>query len=351
MKKLFYLLIGALFLASCNNDDKNDNKGAYDNGVFVVNEGPFLTGTGTLTFIDDDGTVTQQVFEKENNNTLLGNIAQSMIWHDGRYYIVVNNANKIVVADKDMKAVGEITGLHAPRYMVASGGKAYVSEWGQNNENGGIAVIDLSTLNISKRIPTGNGPEILLLDGNRLFVPNGGSYDPATFDPKPDSTVSVIDLGSESVTATIPVKYNPNSICRVTNGYLVAAAEKSYQAGNGNIYTINRSDLSSQIVNGAVTGGAGNFAKLRRIDDSKAVVISGGYEAVVLNYDASSRTITGKNSLGSAYAADYDEDRNLIYVADAKDFTGIGEVKTYSVSGQLSSTFAAGIIPGSFCFR
>jgi len=349
MKKLVYLLLGALFLASCGSDDPISEPGAYDDGIFVVNEGPFGSGTGTLTFRNDDGTLTQQVFEKENNNAVLGNIAQSMIYHNEKYYIVVNNANKVIVTDKNLKAIGEITGLFYPRYIVASGNKAYVSQWGQDNQNGGIAVVDLNTLKVTKNIPTGNGPEYILLDGNELLVPNGGSYNTSTFAGQPDSTVSIINTGSETVTKTISVKYNPNSIARVSEGYLVSSAEKSFGEGNGNLYLIKKSGSSVKALSG-VTAGSANYSKLRRVGDAQSVVLSNG-EVQILDLNISGAAISKTVALGFGYAVDYNEKRNLIYVADAKDFSAAGEVITYTKTGAQGIKFNAGVIPGGFYFR
>ena len=347
MKKLFFLFFASIMITACTKDDPGGDPGIYDNGVFVVNEGPFGTGTGTLTFIGDDGNLTQKVFEKENGNVVLGNIAQSMIWHNNRYYIVVNNANKIVVADKDMKVVGEITGLTGPRFMVAQGNKAYISEWGENYEKGGVAIADLTSLKVVKQIPTGKGPEALLLDGNQLLVPNGGSYNASTFETLPDSTISVIDIGSESVTKVISVKYNPNSIIKAGNGYLVASAEKSFGTNNGSIYFIRSSDNSVTKVAGATTG---SYAKLHKVDETKSVVISGFAEALLLTFDAAAVSMTQK-TLDFAYSVDYDIKRKLIYIADAGDFSSEGKVITYNVNGTKEKEFAAGIIPGNFCFR
>ncbi len=347
MKKLMFLLLSAIMITACTKDDTGKNPGIYDNGVFVVNEGPFGTGTGTLTFIGDDGSLTQKVFEKENGNVVLGNIAQSMIWYNNRYYIVVNNANKVVVADKDMKAVGEITGLTGPRFIVAQGNKAYITEWGENYEKGGVAIADLTSLKIVKKIATGNGAEALILDGNQLWVPNGGSFNATTYESLPDSTVSVIDISSEAVIKNILVKYNPNSIIKASNGFLVACAEESYSAGNGNIHYIRASDYSATKVTGATTG---SYTKLHKIDETKSVVISNFSDAQVLTFDATAVSMT-HTTLDFAYSVDYDVRRKLIYIADAGDFTGIGKVKTYTVDGNKEKEFDAGIIPGNFCFR
>ena len=40
----------------------------YSNGVFIVNEGPYGSGTGTISFIKkSDSTVIGDIFGKENN--------------------------------------------------------------------------------------------------------------------------------------------------------------------------------------------------------------------------------------------------------------------------------------------
>ena len=351
MKKLVYLLLGALFLASCGSDDPISEPGAYDDGIFVVNEGPFGSGTGTLTFQGDDGVTTQQVFEKENNNAILGNIAQSMIYHNEKYYIVVNNANKIIVTDKNMKAIGEITGLFFPRYMVANGNKAYVSQWGQNNKDGGIAVVDLNSLTVTKNIPTGNGPEYLLLDGNQLLVPNGGSYNTSTFENQPDSTVSIIDLGSESVIKTISVKYNPNSVIKSKNGYIVSSAEKSFGEGNGNLYFVNLTNNSATIIEGTINESSKSYSKLKKVSDKEFLTVFGGYLVTMMTIDEVNGKVNSIRTFGSGYVADYNDKRNLIYVADAKDFNQAGEIRTYTKAGVEGKKFAAGIIPGGFCFR
>ncbi|MCO6462408.1 MAG: hypothetical protein J5I59_13475 [Saprospiraceae bacterium] len=346
MKKYFYFLLVSALFVSCTKDDPQVEPGRFDNGVFVVNEGPFSSGTGTLTFIGDNDTITQMAFQKVNN-TLLGNIAQSMIYHEGRYFIVVNNANKVIVTDKDLKNIGEIKGVHGPRYIAAKGNKAYISEWGENYSNGAIAVVDLNTLSVTSKIPTGNGPEYLLIDGNKLFVPNGGSYDATTFASLPDSTISVIDLDQEKVINTIAVKYNPNSIAKVTNGYLVSSAEKEYLAGNGNISFVKQTDFSVTTVAGVTPG---NYSKIRRIDNQHAIVLTNFAEANVLNFEPATTSVT-TTSLGAAYSMDYDPKRNLIYVGDAKDFSAAGEVKTFKIDGSAGKTYAAGIIPTNFCFR
>jgi DNA-binding beta-propeller fold protein YncE len=113
------------------------------------------------------------------------------------------------------------------------------------------------------------------------------------------------------------------------------------------IYFIHGSEYSAVETSGTT---AGSYGKIRRIDDTKAVVIANFSEANIISYNTSTRTITS-SSLGTAYATDFDSKRNRIYVADAKDFSSTGEVKTFTVDGKVDKSFETGIIPTNFCFR
>ena len=248
-----------------------------------------------------------------------------------------------------MKYIGEITGWFYPRYMVAKGQKAYVSQWGENNQNGGIAVIDLNTLTITKNIPTGNGPEYILLDGDNLLVPNGGSYNTSTFENQPDSTISIVNINTQNVTQTIPVKYNPNSIVRLNDGYAVSSAEKSYGADDGAMFFVKKSNYV--LTKLGLSFDNNNYAKMRHVSDNQFVVVSGGQTVGSVEFEPG--TLLPKNAyhFGAGYAADYNPVNGLIYLADPKDFNQNGEIKVFSKSGDIKKKFQSGIIPTSFCFR
>ena len=50
------IVLTALFafsISSCKKDDDTPS-GKYSSGVFITNEGPFGTGTGTVSFINRD---------------------------------------------------------------------------------------------------------------------------------------------------------------------------------------------------------------------------------------------------------------------------------------------------------
>ena len=60
IKILFVFFSFSIFLAcSDDGDEIQEPKGDYEFGYFITNEGPFQNGTGTLTFVGDDGSVEQ----------------------------------------------------------------------------------------------------------------------------------------------------------------------------------------------------------------------------------------------------------------------------------------------------
>src|SRR5690606_755393 len=101
-KKLLLLTLSVIFLISCSSDDDGNQPepgppGAYENGILVTNEGPFVNGTGTVSFISEDFSMVNQEIYRTVNGRDLGNIVQSMGFQDDNAYIVVNNSQKIQV--------------------------------------------------------------------------------------------------------------------------------------------------------------------------------------------------------------------------------------------------------------
>ncbi|MDZ7615126.1 MAG: hypothetical protein U5K51_16615 [Flavobacteriaceae bacterium] len=99
--------------------------------------------------MSEDGLVSNDVFKTENNADL-GNIVQSMHLAGDKAYIVVNNSNKVVVADRNtMKTITEMKGINveSPRYFVSHNGKGFLSNWGDPNNPSDdfISVVDLNS--------------------------------------------------------------------------------------------------------------------------------------------------------------------------------------------------------------
>ena len=355
--KIAVLNLGiAAFLAagliSCERDSESvvpETPGAFDNGVFVCNEGPFQSGTGTVSFISrSTGIIYNELF-KTSNNLPLGNIVQSMTIFKGKAYIIVNNANRVEIVDiKTFKSVGFIEGLTLPRFFIGiAEGKAYVSCWDNK-----VAVLDLSSNTISARINVGTGPERMLKTGNLVFVANQGGF-------SIDSTITVIDALTNKFLSTLPVFSKPTGMVTDKNGKLwVLCSGKGFngwpQPGDseGHLLRINPADLS---IEKNIT-----FPDNSNHPDKLAINESGDvlyyiYKEGVYSFQIESETLRTSALIsrsGYCYALDYDITAKCIYLSDPLDYVQNGWVFRYNpLTGKVIDSLKAGIIPTFFTFN
>jgi YVTN family beta-propeller protein len=203
LRKAFFPALAAVVISmsfsSCKPEDERVY-GSYERGILIVNEGLMNAGTAEITHYNPTTKQTQQnIFGAANSNRALGDVAQSMTYYNGLYYIVVNNSNKIEVVDMEFKSVTAFENIQQPRYIQFGGGKCYVSSWG----NGGqVYVLSPATGSLIKTIPTGFGPEKMMLIDGMIYVANSGGWGHGT-------TISVINTGTDEVEQTIEVGDNP----------------------------------------------------------------------------------------------------------------------------------------------
>ena len=75
LRKVGMIALVITVMASCKKDEPTPvtNDGLYEDGYFVTNEGNFGTGNGSISFISDEGIVTNDVFTSvfSSNNLAL----------------------------------------------------------------------------------------------------------------------------------------------------------------------------------------------------------------------------------------------------------------------------------------
>ncbi len=339
-------LISLAFLASCTKVENEPEKGAFSDGVFIVNEGPFQTGTGTITFFKPDSNlIRQDIFESVNGRPL-GNIAQSLTILNGNAYIVINNADKVEVVDaKSFKSTGTITALKNPsQFLGISGSKAYVSNW-----DGTVAVIDLLTNTVSKNIAAGTGPDGMLKSGNYVFVANTGGFGI-------DSTLAVIDFLTDKIVKTIPVGQAPTGLVSDGNGKIwVLCKGKGFdgwpQQGDtpGKLLRIDPNTLLVDFTY--------NFT-LHDVHPDKLVIDKLKTKVYFLyNYGIYRFNLTGSGSVPEKlvsrafYSLGYEDKTGYLYAADAKNYVNDGLVlRINAANGLTIDSIPTGIIPRAFAF-
>jgi hypothetical protein len=331
-------LVGMLF--SCKHEPLLSLESTPDlsKGVFVVNQGTFSL-PGSITWHNPEtGETVADIYGPHNGGALLGQFVQSMAFIDDKAYIVVNGANKVIIVNAStFEYIDTIGGLALPRYMLlAPNGYAYISQWGADGLTGSLAKIDLNTRKVVGTIPTGTGPEQMVLrNDHSILVANSGGYGV-------DSTISQIDLITEKEDLKISAHAkNPCCIALATfsSNHYLALCSGSYTDDTPTGRFVRIDDGSGFDLppygSGISATGSGD----------KVFACAGGN---VYQWDQ-----TGMNLFFTqpAYCIRVSPKTGAIYCGDAKDFSGTGEVAVYSAGGQKISTFKAGIAPGQIILR
>jgi hypothetical protein len=167
------------------------------NGVFIVNEGNFMSNNGEISFYNFvTGKITNRLFASQNNDAVLGDVIQSLCIIDSFGLIAVNNSKKIEIVNiNTLKHSHTIAGVSYPRYIIPVRPEICYLSNGKNP--GQVLVLNTRSKTFIDTIPVGNEPENMLLTDNKVFVANGAWGH--------DSTVTIIDAVTDTVVFTLTV--------------------------------------------------------------------------------------------------------------------------------------------------
>lgn len=345
---LWLLSFVVLALGACNKDNNPQPADNFGPGIFIVNEGPFQNGTGTVSFWDrQSGVVLQSIYFGLNGEDL-GNIAQSMTLSGDEAFIVINNANKVVAVDAGtFKKKAEITGLALPRYMVALEGisTAFVSQWGATGTDGSVAVVNTDNYTVTSTIPTGSGAEGLLLVGDELWVANSGGFGR-------DSTLSIIDVNTLAVKETLVVGDNPNSLALDSDGNVwVVCAGYAHNfdpndplSTKGKLVKISNKTISKTF---ELPNDAGRL--VINSQGNRLFYLDNRYGGKVFDFFTNQPQLNTTPFLdGTWYSLGYDPIENTLLAGNAGDFASAGSMTVVDATGNVIREVMTGIIPTFF---
>ena len=347
LRKIGMFALAITVLSSCKKDNLADISipGNYEDGYFITNEGNFGTGNGSISFVDEYGTVENDVFASVNSFAL-GDVVQSMSIINDHAYILVNNSSSIEVASVDsMISVAKIN-VSQPRYMAqVSDSKAYVTDWGIN----GVQVIDLATNTVSSTISCGAGPEGIAIVGAVAYVCNVGGWGL-------DNTITVINTDNDVVETTLTVGDKPNSVVIDVNGavWVLTGGYTEYDA-DWNVVSETAGNLV-KIVDNTIEAtyafAVGNHPEDLVINDAGTTLYysDGSWSKAVYAFDItdtelSTTALINKSFYGLGVHGGY------VYGTDAVDFTQSGWSYKYTTEGTIIDSVQVGIIPGGYCFN
>jgi YVTN family beta-propeller protein len=170
----------------------------------------------------------------ENNITTVGSVANRIYSNNSLVYVVNSIPDGITVInplnDQVIDNISLTTGSNPWDMAFVGTNKAYVTNWLANS----ISVIDLENGDELNTIEIGTAPEGILVVDNTAYVCNSGGY------PNyPNSTVSIIDVTTDSVTKTLDVLTNPQDLALGPNGNIYVVCTGNYSNISGKIVEIN----------------------------------------------------------------------------------------------------------------
>jgi hypothetical protein len=331
--------IAFIIFFSCTPDAPVVKREVFESGIFVVNQGVFQSGTGTISHKPfSDMSFTTDIYSKANGGKVLGNIVQSMIKVNDKYFIAVNNANKIEVVDaKTFVQSATISNIPQPRYFASANGNLYISAWGADSKSGEIYIVDPISMTIKAKIKTDFAPEQMLVSGSSLYVTLSSPYGISSKD------VAVIDLNTNTISNRLQTASGPSSLVQDKNGDIWVLCSGTYgfnPSDNelGGIVQIKDAQVTP--ISTLPTGASG-----LAIDKTKATIYyisDGKVFSIDINNPDSPKVVTN----GFYYSIAYSAVDNSLYLNDPKDYTGNGNLEVFSLDTKTKKAYQVGIIPG-----
>jgi len=335
---LLWLLVGvaALQLTGCSK--KDEAAGAYVNGTLVFNEGNFLEGNGSVSFLKKGKNSAQNNVFETANNTPVGGIIQSARKYNDRIYIVTNNQNFVRVVNATTLKL-ELTlqeGLDNPIDVAVINGKIYVTNWGPidkafgSNPESFVAIYNANSGAFIKKVPLTVRPQgIWAYSKSKVFVAGAGS-----------NIIKILNSNTDTFDGEITVENGPERFEADEQGKLWVACSSGHLVRlNPATNAVERTiavNLSSYPVRIASNGESIFYFK-----GNKVYKINAANPVAPTTPFAEINEFTSFNGIGA------DKTTGHIYVGEAV-YTRNGGVKVIDNNGQVISSFTAGIAPNTF---
>lgn len=349
LTRLFLVALSVSLFVSCSNDDdSNDPKGVYDDGIFILNEGNFTDG-GSVSFVSDDlNTFTKDVYSTVNGSDFVGKYLQNIFFDGDKAYIIAGGSNVINVVNRyTFKLEAKIeTGLLTPRYGVVKDGKAYVTNantYASNTNPAGntddfIAVINLATNKVESTIALNATANHIEVYNNKLYVT----------EPYNNDKLLVVNPATNKLETSVTIGLGADTM-EIKDGVLYTI--RSSYGERSEIIKVKLSDNSiSKITFPEALDG------VRNLDIYNNKIYYTLETAVyAMDYTATSASTTpifeysSTSEYGKMYGFAVKDDR--IFIADGGDFASSSKAYIYNLSGSLLKELTVGLGPNGFYFN
>lgn len=358
LKRLFVATLSLTLFFSCEKEEETSNY-LLEGAAFVVNEGTYGMNNGSVMFYNLELNKSSKDIFNDVNKRQLGDVVQSFCLVDDKSkgIIVVNNSQKVEIVNMEsFKSVNTINGFSYPRHCIdGKNGYVYVSN-GNGYSSNFVYEFSSNSHRIGDSIAVGKGPERMVILNNKLFVANSGGWDL-------DSTVSVIDLTTRTVIASINVAEKPmDMVIDVNNKLWVFCKGNTIYDENFNIVSqsnsllvkLNSETYEKELVIdlGGQTSSMGTNTLAISKDKKTIYIENNGIYSVSVDTEFEvlpAPRATGLHIAGSFYSVNVDENTGNIW-ATTYSYAGNGSVYVYDTTGVKIEEFEAGEYPTEVVF-
>jgi len=333
------ILFFSLAISCTKNPIFNPGKYTLGGGVFILNEGNFRAGNGSLSFYSYDSSKIYNDLFYSVNGRPLGDVPNSMIIREEKAYIVVNNSGKIEVIDNStLESKATISGLVSPRNLaIVNNSKAYVSSLYSDS----VTIIDIFSNSITGYINLRRSSEAIIIAGNKAYISNwmGGKE------------IMVINTLNNQVVDSIEVGNEPESMVLDKNGRLWVLCNGGWIRENfAKLVEINiGTDQVQQEYQFPTIQASPSCLRIDSFGQT-LYYLDNGVRKMDINLGKLPPTVLIPES-GAFYKIAVNPANGDIFISDAGDYTQKGYVLLYKNDGAFVSKERADIIPASMCFK
>lgn len=337
------LLATITFIVSCDSDSDNTFNGGYvtlNSGCYIVNTGNWEGNDASIQYCDFEkmlatsGDAESNIFAVQNG-TLLGDLAQDMLWVNDKLFVTLSGSQKLEVLDesgKRLRAPHMYTQEGAsPRMMATDGDYVYVT-----NYDGNVYVYDTDRADFVKKIAVGTRPEgISYLDGYLVVNNSGDLY-------AYNGTISIIELATGNSKSIELV--NPYTTSVVCNGEVYIIDSGNYYDIPSMVYRISLQDGTCDSLGFAASALATYENTLYYVNNAWNYELNGYVSSPLYAYDV----VTGEKTeflsaekMKNINSLSINPDNGDIFVGYA-EYGVLGTMEVFSINTSFKGVFDVG---------